>query len=123
MGYASRSGHAVTNPQHPRAFGVCDACGFWFNHHKLRYAVEWQGTQLVNLRFLVCERCWDKPNDQLRAKIVPPDPVPIRDPRPENQLYPRNVSHLGVETTPGSAIATEIWPGNFPAGTPIEIEP
>lgn len=123
MGYASRSGRAVTNPEAPRAFGVCDYCGGWVNHHKLRYAVQWSGTQLINLRFLVCERCWDKPNDQLRAKIVPPDPIPIRDPRPELWLYPGAVSHIGIEGRPGAALATEISPGNFPAGVPLEIEP
>ena len=123
MGYASRSGRAVTNPQNPRAFGVCDRCGFWFNLHKLRYQHEWQGKKLINLRFRVCKTCMDVPNPQLKARIAPQDPVPVSDPRPEWNLYPRNVAFIGIEGAPGSVLATETGPGNFPAGGPLEIEP
>jgi hypothetical protein len=125
MGWASQSGRAITNPEAPRAFAVCDNCGIWYNHYKLRYNFEWQGVQLVNRGFLVCEQCQDKPNPQLKARLMPPDPVPIKNPRPEQYLYPRNVSHLGVQpvTAPPGAVATEVDASrNFPAGTPMQIE-
>ena len=38
---------------------------------------------MTNLRFLVCRRCLDVPNQQLRAIILPADPVPINNPRIE----------------------------------------
>jgi hypothetical protein len=130
MGWASQSGRAVTNPESPRAFGVCDNCRFWYNHHTLKMQREWQGTQLVNLGFLVCESCLDRPNPQLKARLMPPDPVPIRNPRPEQYLYPNPVRHLGIDPQPppppplGSAIATEPDRSkNWPAGVPMEIEP
>jgi len=128
MGWASQSGRAITNPEAPRAFAVCDNCGFWYNHSALKWNMEWQGTQLVNSGFLVCYRCNDRPNPQLKARLMPPDPVPIRNPRPEQYLYPSPVRHLGTEQQPpppqGSAISTE--PDrrkNWPAGVPLEIEP
>ena len=128
MAWASQSGRAITNPSAPRAFAVCDFCGFWYNHHKLSWNYEWQGTQLVNLRFLVCDTCNDKPNPQLRARLMPADPVPIQNPRPEQYLARRPVRHLGVDPQPPSpppaAVATETdRTKNWPANTPMEIEP
>lgn len=111
MGYASRSGRAVTNPEAPRAFGVCDDCRFWYNLHRLTYKREWQGTQLVNLRFRVCDTCQDKPNPQLRARLMPQDPVPVRDPRPESFTASR------AGPISGNYIATEP-----PSVTPLSTE-
>lgn len=62
MGYASRSGRAITNPHAPRAFGVCDRCGIWYNLHRLGYQYEWQGTKLINTRKRVCWICKDIAN-------------------------------------------------------------
>jgi hypothetical protein len=123
MGYASRSGRAVTNPQNPRAFGVCDDCGFWFNHYKLKYQWEWQGTTLVNLRFLKCQGCLDIPQPQLKARMAPLDPVPIADPRPENFLQ----SRYNPASSPGNYIAVSGRRVFAPAVTtegnsPLEIE-
>jgi hypothetical protein len=83
MAYASRSGHASTSPSRPRAFAVCDRCNRWWNHYKLRWQYDWAGTQLINKRVLVCQPCYDRPQQQLRAIILPADPVPIVQPRPE----------------------------------------
>lgn len=83
MAYASRSGHAVTSSTKPRAFGVCDGCNRWFNHYHLKWQFDWAGTSLINKRLLKCSRCIDKPQAQLRAIILPADPTPIQQPRPE----------------------------------------
>jgi hypothetical protein len=106
MGYASRSGRAVTNPHAPRAFGVCDGCQLWYNLYKLRYQYEWAGTKLINTRKRVCHICMDKPNPQLKTRLPPPDPVPVNDPRPENFMASR------FDPTPvsGNPIATEWQP-------------
>jgi hypothetical protein len=45
--------------------------------------MDWAGVQLINKRILVCPKCLDKPQQQLRAIVLPADPVPIRNPRPE----------------------------------------
>lgn len=76
-------GRAQVDPDNPAAFAVCDRCGFWYNHRDLRWQHQWIGPQLHNLRILVCERCLDEPSEQLRTVILPPDPVPILNARPE----------------------------------------
>ena len=35
----------------------------------------------MNIRLLVCDTCYDAPQEQLRAIVVPADPVPIVNPR------------------------------------------
>lgn len=83
MAYASRSGHARTSLTRPRAFAVCDRCARWWNHERLQWQYDWAGVQLINKRILVCRPCLDAPQQQLRAIVLPPDPVPIRQPRLE----------------------------------------
>lgn len=125
MGYASRSGRALTNPAAPRAFAVCDRCGFWYNHYKLIWQHQWQGTQLVNLNLLVCQTCLDVPQQQLKARILPPDPVPIANPRPELFGYAENdilatqptatQPSVGLSTQSGNAIQVlNTVAGNIP---------
>ena len=83
MGYASRSGRAKTDAKNPRAFGVCDRCSMWQNHDTLSWQMDWAGASLINKRLLVCRTCYDEPQQQLRAIVVPADPVPIQNPRVE----------------------------------------
>lgn len=81
MGWA-RYTHASVSRTRPRAFAVCDRCGFVYNHDELQWQFQWTGPKLQNLRFLVCKTCLDKPQEQLRTIILPPDPVPISNARP-----------------------------------------
>lgn len=81
MGYASRLGRARISPRSPQAAGQCDRCGFIFSHSHLRWQFDWRGAQLQNTRMLVCRRCEDVPQEQLRAIVLSPDPVPIQNPR------------------------------------------
>lgn len=87
MGYASRSGRARTSAKDPRAFAVCDRCGMWYNHHRLQWQYDWAGASLINKRILVCNTCYDQPQNQLRAIVVPADPTPIINPRTEPYAY------------------------------------
>ena len=81
MGYASQSGRARVSSTNPRAFGVCDRCGLLYNHDNLQWQFDWAGASLINKRILVCDICLDVPQEQLRAIVVPADPVPIVQPR------------------------------------------
>ena len=81
MAYASRQGRARISPSSPRAAAVCDRCGFVYSHHTLRWQYDFAGAGLINKRLLVCNPCYDKPNAQLRAIVIPADPVPIQNPR------------------------------------------
>lgn len=87
MGYASRSGRARTSARSPRAFGVCDRCSLWYNHQNLKWQFDWAGASLINKRILVCDTCYDTPQNQLRAIVLPADPVPIVNPRVEPYLW------------------------------------
>ena len=83
MSYASISGRAKTNPKSPQAHAICDRCGFRYNHVDLAWQFDWAGASLINKRILVCDTCMDDPQQQLRAIVVPADPVPIINPRVE----------------------------------------
>lgn len=83
MGYASRSGRARTSARNPRAFGVCDRCSLWYNHQNLKWQYDWAGASLINKRILVCDTCYDAAQQQLRAIVIPADPVPVVNPRTE----------------------------------------
>ena len=76
-------GHARINPSAPEAIGVCDRCGFQYNHSDLQFQYAWRGNELVNLNILVCPFDLDVPAEWLRPVVLGPDPVPIRFPRPE----------------------------------------
>ena len=75
---------ARTNASRPQAHAICDRCGFRYNHVDLRWQMDWAGSSLINKRLLVCGRCTDTPQEQLRTIVLPADPVPIQNPRPEN---------------------------------------
>jgi hypothetical protein len=104
MGYASKSGRARTDARNPRAFAICDRCALWYNHYQLSWQYDWAGAALINKRILVCNTCYDTPQEQLRAIIVPADPVPIVNPRVEpyawDEIDRRQVS--GYNTTSSS---------------------
>lgn len=86
MAYASQSGRARTDPNNPQAHAICDRCGFRYNHVDLQWQFDWAGASLINKRILVCATCNDDPQQQLRAIVVPADPMPIVNPRIEPYL-------------------------------------
>lgn len=77
-------GRARVSSRYPEAHAICDRCGFRFNHVDLSWQFDWQGPRLANKRILVCYSCNDKPFEHNRTIILPPDPIPIGNPRPEN---------------------------------------
>lgn len=81
MGYASISGRARTSATSPQAHAICDRCGFRYQRVDLQWQYDWRGASLQNIRLLVCNTCLDTPQEQLRAIVVPADPVPIDQPR------------------------------------------
>lgn len=84
MAYASISGRARTSSSNPQAHAICDRCGFRYNRVNLNWQYDWRGAALQNVRILVCDTCMDTPQEQLRAIVVPADPVPIDQPRTQD---------------------------------------
>lgn len=83
---ASRTGRAYVNPNAPRAFAICDRCGLQYNRDALTWQFDWAGVVMINRRILVCSTCLDAPQEQRRTIILPPDPLPIDQPRTEPYL-------------------------------------
>ena len=83
MAYASRAGRSRVSARNPQAQAVCDRCGIWHTHAMLNWQFDWAGSSLINKRLLVCCGCMDVPQQQLRAIVIPADPVPIQNPRVE----------------------------------------
>ena len=81
MAWASRLGRARISAKSPQAAGVCDRCGFIWTHSSLQKQADWRGAVMMNTNIMVCRRCLDTPQAQWRAIILPPDPVPIQNPR------------------------------------------
>lgn len=87
MGYASQAGRARTSSKNPQAHAICDRCAFRYNLVDLQWQYDWAGASLVNKRILVCKPCYDTPQSQLRAIVIPADPVPVINPRPEPFMW------------------------------------
>lgn len=87
MGSFAPKGHARVDPQRPSAFGICEMCGFMYNHNELRWQTEFRGREIRRTGHLRCPRCIDLPNPTLRPHVLPADPVPIANPRPETTFY------------------------------------
>lgn len=81
MAYASQSGRARTSSSSPQAHAICDRCGFRYNHVDLKWQFDWRGATMQNIKVLVCNTCYDTPQEQLRAIVVPADPTPIMNAR------------------------------------------
>lgn len=89
-------GRANISQVSPRALAVCDRCGALYNHIDLSWQYQWRGTKLQNIKALVCQDCLDVPQEQLRVIILPMDPVPIMNARPESYVDDDNpMSGLG----------------------------
>lgn len=78
----AHSGRASVSVRRPRAISECDRCGFWWNLDRLKQQMQWGGNNLIDTGLLVCPECYDKPFDQYRSPILPPDPFPRINPRP-----------------------------------------
>lgn len=77
---------AAVDPSSPRAWATDDRSGFVGNLENMRWQYDWRGTRLVNLNVLVYEDQYDDPQRQLGTIVLPPDPPPLLNTRPE-QYY------------------------------------
>jgi len=96
VAYASQAGRARTNASNPQAHAICDRCGFRYNWVDLQWQFDWRGASLQNLRILVCRDCVDKPQEQLRAIVVPADPTPIVNARVQDFVAAETNYHTVV---------------------------
>ena len=70
----------------------------WYDRVRLSWQMDFRGPVLQNIRLLVCDRCMDEPAYQAKAIILPADPVPIVQPRPE--WFTQSEGDFRVTTAP-----------------------
>ena len=83
MSWRPHPRRADVNIDRPSAWSTDDRSGMIINHNKLAWQYQWAGAQLINTRILVGPDNMDKPQEQLRTIILPPDPDPLFNARPE----------------------------------------
>jgi hypothetical protein len=70
----------------PRGLAICDGCGFMVQHTQLREKKDYRGGSVpVGLSLQVCASCDDVPQPYYRRLLLKPDPVPLKNPRPDSQ--------------------------------------
>lgn len=93
MAWRPHPRNAATDPSSPRAWGTCARCHFVQNLDDMTWQMAWRGTQVKNTQVLVCESCLDELQRQLGSIVLPPDPVAVRNARPEpysiDERWPR----------------------------------
>jgi hypothetical protein len=110
MANSNLNGFARVSRRAPSAFAICDTCGYQFNRTALVEQMEYFGNEIRKTGFLVCQRtCNDIPQPQISTPILPNDPYPVRNPRPE--LY--QSLPFGLASDGGSG---EDASGGTPAG-------
>lgn len=125
----ARYSRASVSRSDPRAFGTCDRCGFVWNRNRLDWQYQWSGAKLQNRVILVCPPCMDKPQMQLRAILIPPDPVPIDNPRQDPyMLMLQSSSPPGYASGSPNTIATQDYDpittqSTIPLITEINVTP
>lgn len=103
------TGRAPVSARRPQAQGVCDRCSFTYALSSLSWQYQWAGVKLQNLRLLVCKECLDIPQPQIKSIVIPADPLPVLNPRPE-QYAVEVPSFVATEsgTFAGNDLTTEV---------------
>lgn len=105
MAYRWHPKNSETDPDAPTAWATADCCGFIWPITKLIWQYQFQGTMVPqNTRMLVCPKHVDPLNYQLQAYILPPDPLPVMNARPEPYALDES-SWLGTQD--GDTITTQ----------------
>lgn len=107
----ARSGRARISIRRPQAMGECDRCGFWHSHADMIRQLQWAGNKLIDTGLLVGRDCLDRPQDQFRSIILPPDPIPILNARPSPNVTPFPIVGQPLPTSPSNYGFTQLIVG------------
>lgn len=83
MSWRHLYGRAEVDPRNPQPFAICQRCGIQYNQEALQWQWSIVGTDLNNTGLLVCRFCVDNLPTFTVPQILPPDPEPIFNARPE----------------------------------------
>ncbi len=76
-------GRAEVSINDPQPFATCDRCSIQYNQADLSWQFQITGRSVTNTRLLVCRFCRDELAEFLVPQILPSDPEPIFNARPE----------------------------------------
>ena len=77
----------TTTDPHAGPWTTCDRCSFVVSMNRMQFQYDYMGgSSPQNLGLLVCEKCLDDLSFQQKLLILPPDPQPIFNTRPENYV-------------------------------------
>lgn len=69
----------------PVGFAICDRCGLPCMYDDLRPDMQFRGGMApVATGLMVCGNCEDVPNAYFQKQVLRPDPVPLKNPRPDD---------------------------------------
>lgn len=75
----------VFDVRNPRAIAICDGCGFLVQHDTLVPHTDYRGGAVpMPDGYLVCPNCDDVPQPYFQKQVLAPDPVPVKNPRPDD---------------------------------------
>lgn len=87
--------------------------------------MQWSGVNLYNIQVLVCSRCYDSPQEQLRTVILPPDPPSVINARVPDFAYEGAgpvQAQLAADTPAGSTLLYVSSVSGFEVGNSIWIQ-
>lgn len=86
--------HARVDPSRPQGWARSDRNGFIGNLADMAWQWDWAGDRIINKRIIVHKDELDQPQRQLGTLVLPPDPAPLLNARPEQY----NVDEWPVST-------------------------
>lgn len=107
----AHSGRARISARRPRAMGECDRTGFWYSRDQMVRQFQWAGNKLIDTGLLVGPDQVDVPQDQFRSLILPPDPIPVLNPRPSPNVTGIPIVNQPLPTSPGNHGFTQLIVG------------
>ncbi|WP_376956394.1 hypothetical protein ABNQ39_00190 (plasmid) [Azospirillum sp. A26] len=95
------------SPRNPRAAAQCDRCCRIFFHDQLVKEMAYRGDRTVWNGLMVCRHCLDAPQPQDRRRQPGRDPIPVQNPRFQDQESNLLITQSGdVLTTDGGDALT-----------------
>lgn len=105
MAYRWHPKNAEVDPDNPKAWGSCDRCGMIWQLDQLTWQYAYQGSSFpINTNFLVCPKHLDPLNPQDMPYVLPPDPPPVYNARPEPYMLDES---SWLTTQDGSILTTQ----------------
>ena len=105
----------VISARDPRSLALCQGCSFLVQRDTLVEQREYRGGSIpVGTGVYKCRTCLDAPQPYFQKQVLPPDPIPVEKPFPDDGP--------GTDTFPSYASAGALpSPLSLPAGYQVNV--